>query len=408
MSVLRPPSPTSPLAGRHVLLGVTGGIAAYKACALVRLLVERGASVQVVMTEAATRFVGPDTFAALSSRPVYSDLFAEPGRVLHVALAHEADIAAVVPATANTLAKLALGFADDLLTSAFLEVAAPIVVAPAMHAGMFENATTQENLRLLAQRGVHLVGPVTGPLAAGDEGIGRMAEPEAILEELEAVLGRGRDLEGRGVLVTAGPTWEPLDAVRFIGNRSSGKMGFAIAAEAAMRGSNVTLVVGPGTGQPPAGVTVVPVSTAEQMRSAVLEVADRMDAVVMAAAVADFRPAEPSSTKLKKDQGPPEVRLVANPDILSELGARKPEAQMLVGFAAETERLEASGREKLERKGADLIVVNEVGRAGTGFGSETNHAMIVTRVGEDVPLRTWTKRELAREVCDRIAKALAG
>ncbi|MEX0992102.1 MAG: bifunctional phosphopantothenoylcysteine decarboxylase/phosphopantothenate--cysteine ligase CoaBC [Actinomycetota bacterium] len=408
MSVLRQSPPTSPLAGRHVLLGVTGGIAAYKACALVRLLVERDASVQVVMTEAATRFVGSDTFAALSSRPVHTDLFGQPERVLHVALAHEADVAAIVPATANTLAKVALGFADDLLTSTFLEVTAPLIVAPAMHTGMYENATTQENLRLLAERGVRIVGPVTGKLAAGDEGIGRMVEPERILEEMEAVIGRGRDLDGRRILVTAGPTWEPLDAVRFVGNRSSGKMGFAVAAEAAMRGADVTLVLGPGTERPPGGVAVVPVSTAEQMREAVLDVAERADAIVMAAAVADFRPEQPSSGKLKKEAGPPEIRLVANPDILMELGARKPDGQVLVGFAAETEQLEASGRAKLERKGADLMVVNEVGRAGTGFGSEDNHAMIVSRSGEDTLLQTWSKRELARELCDRIAKSLAG
>ena len=400
-------SPTSPLAGRRVLLGVTGGIAAYKACFLARLFTSAGATVQVVMTQAATRFVGPDTFSALTGRTAYTDLFAESGSVLHVRLAREADVAVVAPATANTLAKLALGFADDLLTSTLLESVCPLVVAPAMHTGMLRTATTQDNLRMLAERGVRIVGPVSGPLAAGDEGAGRMSEPHEIFAEVEAAIGRGADLAGRRVLITAGPTWEPIDPVRFIGNRSTGKMGFALASEAALRGAGVTLVLGPGTGPPPAGVRVVPVTTAFEMRDRVMELLPGSDAVIMAAAVSDFAPETMGDQKLKREKGPPELRLVPTPDILKEVSAAKV-SQIIVGFAAETQDLEMGGRRKLERKNLDLIVVNEVGREGTGFASDTNDAMILSRDGNDEPLRTWTKAELARALCDRLAKLLGG
>jgi phosphopantothenoylcysteine decarboxylase/phosphopantothenate--cysteine ligase len=397
---------SSPLAGRRVLLGVTGGIAAYKACALTRLLAQVDASVQVVMTRSATRFVGPDTFAALSGRPVHTDLWEEPGTVLHVKLAREADVAVVAPATANVLAKIASGLADDLLTSTLLEAACPLVVAPAMHTGMWEHPATHANLTALRERGVRIVGPIHGSLAAGDEGMGRLAEPEDILVAVEDAVAHGRDLAGRRLVVTAGPTWEPIDPVRFIGNRSTGRMGFAVAKEAFDRGAHVTLVVGPGISEPPRGPRVVRVETAEEMRDAVLQAARDADAVVMAAAVADFRPAVRAPSKIKKGDGPPEVRLVSTPDILSELGKEKGD-RVLVGFAAETEDLETAGRGKLEGKGLDLIVVNEVGRAGTGFGSETNHAAILSGTDEDEPLREWTKPELATAVCDRLAKLLA-
>ena len=398
--------PTSPLAGRRVLLGVTGGIAAYKACILTRLLTQAGATVQVVMTPSATRFVGPDTFAALSGRPAYTEVWEEPGSVLHVRLARQAHVAVVAPATANVIAKLARGIADDLLTSTLLEARCPLVVAPAMHSGMWEHPATQANVRALQERGTAVVGPATGPLAAGDEGTGRMAEPEDILAAVEEVTSRGRDLAGRRIVVTAGPTWEPIDPVRFVGNRSTGRMGFAVAREAFGRGADVTLVVGPGTLEPPEGPRLVRVATAEEMRMAVLEAAEDADAVVMAAAVADFRPREAAPNKLKKEGGPPRLELVPTPDILSELGEVKGE-RVLVGFAAETEDLEAAGRVKLEAKGLDLIVVNEVGREGTGFGSEANHAAILSRTGDDEPLRDWTKRELAAAICDRLTKMLS-
>jgi phosphopantothenoylcysteine decarboxylase/phosphopantothenate--cysteine ligase len=405
--VSRPEDATgvSALRGRRVLLGVTGGIAAYKACILTRLLRLRGASVRVVMTRSAERFVGPATFAALSEHRVYTDVFEEPGRVLHVRLAHEADVVVVAPATANVIAKLAFGIADDLLTSTLLEADAPLVVAPAMHTGMWSHDATRANVAAIVERGARVVGPVHGSLAAGDEGMGRMSEPEEILDAIEDVLSRGRDLAGRRIVVTAGPTWEPIDPVRFIGNRSTGKMGFAVAAEALGRGADVILVVGPGTLTPPDGAAVTSVTTAEEMRRAVLDAARGADVVVMAAAVADFRPEAVADAKIKREQGAPEIRLVPTPDILAELSAL-PEGPVLVGFAAETDDVEASGRGKLERKRVDLLVANEVGREGTGFGSETNRAAILSRSGEDVPLRDWSKRALAAAICDRIAKLL--
>jgi phosphopantothenoylcysteine decarboxylase/phosphopantothenate--cysteine ligase len=399
------------LAGRRVLLGVTGGIAAYKAAYLARLLRDRGAEVQVVMTPAATRFVGADTFAALTGREVFSDVFDHPEVVLHVRLAREADAAVVAPATANVLAKLALGIADDLLTSTLLEFTGPLVVAPAMHSGMHAHPATQENLRTLGDRGVRIVGPIEGPLAAGDEGMGRMAEPEDVVEALvEAVTGGSsepgtRELSGRRILVTAGPTLEPIDAVRYVGNRSSGKMGFDIAAEAARRGADVMLVAGPTHLADPPGVRVDRVETAAQMRAIVLERFGDADAVIKAAAVADFRPADPVKEKLKKGAGPPVVRLEPTEDILRELGERKGH-RVLVGFAAETDELEGAGRKKLTDKNLDLIVVNRVGAPGTGFGSDSDEAMILSRDGEEERLRIWTKRELAGAVLDRVAKLL--
>jgi phosphopantothenoylcysteine decarboxylase / phosphopantothenate---cysteine ligase len=399
----------SPLQGRRVLLGVTGGIAAYKACILVRLLRLQGASVRVVMTRSAERFVGPATFAALSDHRVYTDLFEEPGVVLHVRLAHEADIAVVAPATANVIAKLAQGIADDLLTSTLLEATCPLVLAPAMHTGMWEHPATQANVNALSSRGARIVGPAHGSLAAGDEGTGRMTEPEDIVQAVEDVLSSAGDLAGRRIVVTAGPTWEPIDPVRFVGNRSTGKMGFAVATEAFERGAAVTLVVGPGTVEPPTGPALVRVTTADEMLRAVLDAAADADAVVMAAAVADFRPETSAEDKLKKDLGPPELRLVPTPDILlglktAPLGPTR--GTVLVGFAAETRDVEASGREKLRRKGVQLLVANEVGREGTGVGSDTNRAAILAADGEDIGMREWTKRELAAAICDRIAKLL--
>jgi phosphopantothenoylcysteine decarboxylase / phosphopantothenate---cysteine ligase len=256
-------APSSALAGRRVLLGVTGGIAAYKACLLARLLTHAGAGVQVVMTAAATRFVGAETFSGLTGRPAYADVWDRPGTVLHVHLAREADVAVVAPLTANVLAKLANGIADDLLTATLLETRCPLVLAPAMHTGMWEHPATRANIETLRARAATIVSPVAGSLAAGDEGMGRLAEPEDILAAVEAVVTAGAgDLAGRGIVVTAGPTWEPIDPVRFVGNRSTGRMGFAIAAEARRRGADVTLIVGPGTIAPPSGIRIVAVETA--------------------------------------------------------------------------------------------------------------------------------------------------
>lgn len=397
---------TSPLAGRRVLLGVTGGIAAYKAVLLVRLLRERGAEVQVVMTPAATRFVGPDTFAALTGREVHSDIFEHTEEVLHVRLAREADVAVVAPATANLLAKLSLGLADDLLSSTLLEFRGPVVVAPAMHSGMWGHPATIHNIDRLVGWGVEVIGPAEGPLAAGDEGVGRMAEPAEIASGAERLVSeRGGDLAGRRTVVTAGPTFEPIDAVRFVGNRSSGKMGYLLAEEAARRGALVTLVTGPTHLTDPPGVEVVRVETAEEMRDAVVIRFERADAVIKAAAVADWRPKEAANEKLKKEAGPPDILLEPTPDILQELGEGKGQ-KVLVGFAAETDDLEEAGRRKLRAKNLDLIVVNEVGAPGTGFHADTNRALILASDGDDVPLREWTKRELARTICDRLAGLL--
>jgi phosphopantothenoylcysteine decarboxylase/phosphopantothenate--cysteine ligase len=389
------------LGGSRVLLGVTGGIAAYKAILLARLLVQAGAHVQVIMTEAATRFVGPATFEALTGRPVALGLFEHPEQVAHVKLARAADLAIVAPATANTLAKLALGLADDMLTSTLLEATCPLVVAPAMHSGMLEHPATAEHLRTLAGRGVTVVGPESGALAAGDEGPGRMSEPEAILAAAERALGAEHDLAGIRLLVTAGPTHEPIDPVRFLGNRSTGMMGIAIAEAAVRRGADVVLVAGPTTAPIPSRLRAIRVETAEEMRGAVLQSAEDRDAVIMAAAVADFRPQAAAGHKLKKESGPPRIDLVPTTDILKELG-QNPGSQVLVGFAAETEGLEEAAQKKLVEKNADLIVGNLVGEPGTGFGSRTNRAVIVARQGEDLPLREYSKAQLANVILDRV------
>ena len=386
-----------------MLLGVSGGIAAYKAALVARLLKAAGADVTVVLTEAATRFIGTDTFAALTGEPAYTSLWERPGEVLHVRLAREADVAVVVPATANVLAKLAHGHADDLLTATLLEATCPLVIAPAMHSGMWEHPATRAIVASLSDRGVRSVGPETGPLAHGDDGIGRLAEPDDVVAAIRGVLAP-QDLAGRRLLITSGPTHEPIDPVRFVGNRSTGKMGAALAAEALGRGAVVTVVLGPGAAAPP-GVDLVPVETAEEMRDAVLARFEDIDVVVMAAAVADFRPKAIAESKLKKDSGVPELLLEPTPDILRELGERRTD-QVLVGFAAETEDLENAGRAKLASKHLDLVVVNLVGRDGTGFGSETNEAMVLAADGDDVPLATWTKRELAGAVIDRVAALL--
>jgi len=405
---------------------VTGGIAAYKSAILARLLTGTGAEVTAVLTESATRFVGADTFSGLTGNEAFTSLWQRPGEVLHVQLAHASDIAAVVPATANVLAKVAHGLADDLLTSTLLEYAGPLVAAPAMHSGMWTNEATQANVATLRDRGVRFVGPVEGALAHGDEGIGRMSEPEEILAEIvDALEGRltftagtnamhlvrsspSNDLTGRRILVTAGPTHEPIDPVRYLGNRSSGKMGIAIAHEAAARGARVTLILGPTSLALPIGEVeeLVGIERADEMQDEVLRRAGDADAIVMAAAVADFRPKGPSDAKLKKDQGVPELVLEPTPDILSELGERKRPGQLLVGFAAETQDVESAGRGKLERKHLDLLVANLVGHEGTGFGSDTNEAAILAADGNDVAMRTWSKRELAAALCDRIAALL--
>lgn len=393
------------LRGARVLLGVTGGIACYKAVEVARLLQRGGADVRVVMTEAAMRFVGPATFAAVTHHPVPTDLFDSPERVIHIRLAREVHLVLVAPATANVIAKMAYGIADDLVSSTLLAATCPLVVAPAMHTEMWTHPATRANVETLRSRGVVVVDPEEGDLAGGDEGIGRLAEPPAIVRAVAATFARGHDMAGLRVLVTAGPTQEPIDPVRFVGNRSSGKMGYAVAAEAARRGAAVTLVSGPTWLEDPPRVEVVRVRTAAEMRDAVVARYADADVVVKAAAVADFRPSSPAGAKIKKDKGPPRIALEPTPDILAELGRAKTR-QFLVGFSAETEDALAHGRKKLSAKNLDMIVVNVVGAPDSGFESDTNRAVVVTADGDELELPLMTKPAMARAICDRIAASL--
>lgn len=402
------PSPVDPgaLRGARVLFGVSGGIACYKAVEVARLLGKAGAHVQVVMTASATKFVGTLTFSALTRRPVYTDMFEEEDKVLHVRLAREADVVLVAPATANLIAKMANGNADDLLAATLLTARCPVVVAPAMHAEMWEHLATRANIQTLRERGVGIVDPEVGELAGGDEGIGRLAEPASIVSALARALAHGRDLAGIRMIVTAGGTQEPIDPVRFITNRSSGKMGYAIAREAAARGADVTLVSGPTHLTDPERVTVVRIRTAAEMRDEVVSRFADSDVVVKAAAVADFRPKAPSETKIKKTSGPPIVELVPNPDIAAELGAMK-KGQILVGFAAETNDHLAGARKKLDEKNLDLVVMNPVG-IDRGFDVDTNEVVIVGADGTEDALPPQLKSSIARALCDRIVTLLAG
>src|SRR5262245_50953993 len=344
----------------RVLLGISGGIAAYKAAELVRRLRARGHEVRCALTRSAGSFVTPLTLEVLSGHPVYQEEYLTAtgsGEEAHITAAAWADVLCVAPATAHVLARLALGLADDFLTTAALAFVGPVVVAPAMHSAMWEQEATRRNVEVLQRRGVRFAGPVAGPLASGEVGMGRMAEPEEIVDAVEAAAGEG-PLAGRTVLVTAGPTHEPVDPVRFLGNRSSGRMGFALAAEAARRGARVVLVAGPGARPPPAGVSRVDIVTAAEMERAVREHAPAADLIVMAAAVADYRPGRPAASKIKKESGPPVLELAENPDILAGLRELAPRA-VLAGFAAETEDLERNARAKLEKKRADFLVAND-------------------------------------------------
>jgi phosphopantothenoylcysteine decarboxylase / phosphopantothenate---cysteine ligase len=404
---------TSVFTGRHVLLAVSGGIAAYKAASLARALVRSGATVQVLLTDGAAHFVGAATFEGLTGRAVPGGVFDGTHAIPHVRLAREADVAVAAPATANLLAKLAAGIADDLVTSTFSCLTCPLVIAPAMHTEMWEQPATVDNVALLERRGARIVGPGTGELAGGDVGPGRLVDEDVLLAGIrDALAGAAPSdsaLRGRRVVVTAGGTREPIDPVRYIGNRSSGKMGYAIAAEAARRGALVDLVSAPAELPDPRGVTVHRVETALEMRAAVLPLAEGADVVVKAAAVADYRPAHYAAQKIKKDATDLEaVPLARNPDILAELGARRLAAKgpLLVGFAAETEDEEARGQQKLARKGLDLIVVNRVDGPDAGFNVDTNRALILDSQGvrDEVPLTT--KARLAAVLCDRIEALL--
>ena len=392
----------SALAGRRIVLGVCGGIAAYKAVEVCRRLVDDGAHVVPVMTESATRFVGQVTLSALASEPVRTSLWDDGDPIPHTRLGQSADLVLVAPATARLLAALTTGYSHDLLTNTLLATRAPVVVCPAMHTEMWEHPAVRDNVDTLRSRGVVVVEPESGRLAGGDVGAGRLADPEAIVSAVERVLGPGaRDLAGLRVLVTAGGTREPIDPVRFLGNRSSGRQGHALADEAAARGAEVTIITTTSLPVRP-GVHVVSVATADEMHRAVGEHASSSDVVVMAAAVADFTPVSPASTKLKKADGVPLVELRPTVDILAELGRTRHEGQTVVGFAAETDDVEQHARSKLESKGADLLVVNDVSAAGVGFEHETNEVRILDRSGDVRHVPLTTKSKVATAVLDAV------
>jgi phosphopantothenoylcysteine decarboxylase / phosphopantothenate---cysteine ligase len=398
--------------GEKILLCVTGGIAAYKAAYLARTLSQSGADVRVVMTRSAERFIGSQTFSALTGNPVATELFGRSADVPHVELARGTRLAIVAPATANSLAKLALGFADDLFSATLLTVSCPILIAPAMHTGMWQHPATSGHVETLRSRGVRFVDPTEGALSSGDAGVGRMAEPDEIAAAAARILATGHQLDGLRVLVTAGGTQEPIDPVRFVSNRSSGLMGIAIARTALSRGAKVTLVAGQIQVPAPAGADVVSVRTTQDMRDAVFAAAPDCDVIVKAAAVADFTPAKTAARKLKKADGPPEVNLVPTPDILAELGASpklRKAGSILVGFAAETEedpaRLGELALEKRRAKRADVIVANDVQSPDSGFDVPTNRAVIAGPSGV-VEVGLVTKQDLAEALIDEVALLL--
>ena len=404
----RPPrDPAHPLKGARIVVGVTGGIAAYKAAELVRLFDKAGAHVDVAMTARAQKFVGPMTFQALTRRPVFTDLFSltEEATIGHIQLADQADLVVIAPATASSLARLAAGQADDAVTAIVLATRAPVLLAPSMNVNMWSHPLTQANVaRLVEIARYRVVGPGDGFLACRWTGPGRLAEPADIAEAAAHVLAP-QDLAGKRIVVTAGPTYEAIDPARFIGNRSSGKMGAALAAAAQRRGAAVTLLLGPSAIAPPLGVTVVAIESAAQLETALTAAARSADVIIMAAAVADHRPARPAAHKLKRGQlGPAiELALVANPDLLAGLGKRRgtKKTPLLVGFAAETQDVIANAQAKLVAKRCDMVVANDVSEPGAGFGVDTNHVTVVDHRGVTA-VPPGTKAEVAHRILDRV------
>lgn len=390
------------LKGKNVAVGVSGGIAAYKIPELVRELRQAEAQVQVIMTRNAREFVAPLTFQTVSNQPVITEMFAPPvsAEVAHVSVADKADLVVVAPATANVIAKFACGLADDFLSTTVLATKAPVLLAPAMNVNMFANPATQENLRILKERGFYIVGPAEGALACGWEGKGRMSEVREILHCIGAVLSPN-DLERERVLVTAGPTQEPLDPVRFITNRSSGKMGYALAQAAQMRGAEVTLISGPTNLSPPPNVTRIPVQTASQMYAETMKRYASVDMVIMAAAVSDFCSPHTASKKIKKKKDSLTLALVKTPDILEKMGKERGDA-FLVGFAAETDNLLANARKKMKAKRIDLMVANDVTKPGAGFDEDTNIVTLLVPDGKAVKLPKLSKTRVAHKVLDKI------
>jgi len=402
------------LKNKKILLGVTGGISAYKMCTVVRLLKKSGAHVRVLMTHSATQFVTPLTFSTLSGEEVITSLWPEStaastrANVEHITLALWGDAMLVAPATANTIAKIVHGIADDIVSSTILALRCPLLVAPAMDVDMFLNQATQENLSTLRERGHHVLPPAEGDLASGLTGPGRLPEPEAIVAFIEAVLSKTPlDLRGKKILISAGPTYEPIDPVRFVGNRSSGKMGFALANAAAQRGAEVTLVSGPVSLGTPKNVSRINVETAEQMYNAVMQHSKKKDAVIMSAAVADFTPKKAAENKIKKGDTASGMTLELRPthDILRELGSKK-NGTVLVGFALETTDEVKNAKEKLKKKNLDLIVLNSTRDEGSAFGSDTNVVTLIARDGKPEKLPRMPKFDVAAEILHRVAQLL--
>ncbi len=403
--------PIPVLKDRRIVLGITGGIAAYKAADLASKLTQAGARVDVVMTAAATRFIAPLTFQALTGRPVYTDLWTPtPETALpHIALGEAADLVVIAPATADFLAKMAHGLADDLLSTLCLAARAPILVAPAMDVGMWAHPATQENVARLRARGVEIIGPAYGRMASGLEGWGRMVEPAELLGHIRRALGRNGPLAGRRVVVTAGPTYEPIDPVRFIGNRSSGKQGFALAQAALDRGAEVVLIAGPVALETPVGARRIDVGTAAEMAEAVWREAEAADVLLMAAAVADYRPAQSQPFKIKRGEGLA-LELIPTVDILAGVAARRASAgkpHVIVGFAAETRDLLENARAKLRAKGPDLIVANDVTEPGAGFAVDTNRVTLIDARGRIEPLPLMSKAAVAEAILDRVVALLS-
>ncbi|TCP52451.1 phosphopantothenoylcysteine decarboxylase/phosphopantothenate--cysteine ligase [Tumebacillus sp. BK434] len=392
--------------GKTIVLGVAGGIAAFKAALLASLLTKAGANVHVIMTESAQKFITPLTFQSLTKKPVHLDTFTEPdpSELAHIALADKANLIVVAPTTANVIGKVAHGLADDMLTTTIMASKAPVLFAVAMNVNMYDNPIVQDNIRYLQEKGYLFAEPGVGYLACGWTGKGRLMEPEEIGAWIEAFFAeqeQRQDLNGLRVLITAGRNAEPIDPVRFITNRSTGKMGYALAEAAVQRGAEVTLVTGPSELLPPPGVTTIRVQTGLEMHDAVMTHVEAQDVIIGAAAVADYRPKLRHEQKLKKKDGPLTIEFERNPDILLEVGKRKRADQVLVGFAAETEQVLENARGKLERKHADLFVANDVSQAGAGFGTDTNIVTLVDRHG-DTPLPLLSKREVADRILDRV------
>jgi phosphopantothenoylcysteine decarboxylase/phosphopantothenate--cysteine ligase len=407
----QPMEPIPVLKDRRIVLGITGGIAAYKAADLASKLTQAGARVDVVMTAAATRFIAPLTFQALTGRPVYTDLWTPtPETALpHIALGEAADLVVIAPATADFLAKMAHGLADDLLSTLCLAARAPILVAPAMDVGMWAHPATQENVARLRARGVEIIGPAYGRMASGLEGWGRMVEPAELLGHIRRALGRNGPLAGCRVVVTAGPTYEPIDPVRFVGNRSSGKQGFALSQAALDRGAEVVLIAGPVALETPVGARRIDVGTAAEMAEAVWREAEAADVLLMAAAVADYRPAQSQPFKIKRGEGLA-LELIPTVDILAGVAARRASAgkpHVIVGFAAETRDLLENAQAKLRAKGLDLIVANDVTEPGAGFAVDTNRVTLIDARGRIEPLPLMSKAAVAEAILDRVVALLS-